>query len=164
MQSKGGGPVNNLVFNIVLNLFRLVNGNWQNEKLPAYTSSIANANILIDSGDTIHIVYRSLIDLYTGEKAIVHIYGTPGQWTREKIISGLFPGLSDINAALDSSGKLHISFYCYQSQSVYYLTNATGSWQYESVTAAEMSPNKIVITPNGDYIRMAAKQYNRVHN
>ena len=144
------------------------NEKWHSEEVPYTTERVDDPYILIDNSDIIHIFYVTYNDYYTGIWKIVHIYGQPGQWSHQHLISGELPNIHQIEATIDNNDKLHISFASCDSgigiHIVYYLTNVSGSWQYEQVVAdTETLSSKIAILPDGT-VYIAAKTLNVFDN
>ena len=130
----------------------LENGSWQHEQVPDILGKTEDFSILIDSNDTIHILHVAYDDSQ-GPYWIVHSYGRPGQWSLEYPIEQEQIRISYMSTTIDSNDKLHVSFSVYDyntdSYTIYYLTNSSGTWQYEVVVEdAESAGSKIIVSPD----------------
>lgn len=81
-------------------------------------------------------------------------------WTIETIDKNVEGGNGEINAVIDKQGKLHVSYYDFDSDSIRYVTNKNGKWEGESIAFADLTPgagqeylvdyNSIAVDANGN--------------
>jgi hypothetical protein len=108
---------------------------WDVEIVDGNASGQVHASICAQSDGTVHIAYReqaSTIKYVTGSKAS---WSTPVTVDSGGVIY-------DTDIALDSSDKVHISYYLGGLINIKYATNATGSWQAQELSAYSGSSGK----------------------
>ncbi len=94
---------------------------WKIEAVdaPKYFSNSSSRAIAIDAHNYPHIAY--------GGDHLYYAYFHGSKWIYETVDAS--PGVgSDASIALDSSGKVHISYFDYSNKDLMYATNAYGTW------------------------------------
>ena len=83
-------------------------------------SSYVDANIAVDTGDTVHVGYA-------GNQGITHAVYANGTWAAETIDAG---GWCDSSLVLDATDKVHFAYYASSTSAgeLRYATNVSGSW------------------------------------
>lgn len=128
------------------------------------TSTIANdvhgyasfiyVSIAVDSSGKVHISYNDY-NINTEEGFLKYITNASGSWVTTTIESSKNVSEPwDNSIAVDSSGKVHISYYNSNSESLKYATNASGLW----VTATIDSEGNA-----GEYNSIAIDKSGKVH-
>jgi hypothetical protein len=93
-------------------------GSWVGQ--PVSPSPYVDANIAVDSADTVHVGYA-------GIQGIRHAVYANGAWTSETVDASGWCGSS---FALDATDKAHFAYYASSTSAGYlmYATNASGAW------------------------------------
>ena len=98
-------------------------GSWVGQ--PISPSPYVDANIAVDSADTVHIGYA-------GNQGIIHAVYANGAWISDTVDAGGWCGAS---FALDAADKAHFVYYASSTSAGYlmYATNASGAWVHGTV-------------------------------
>jgi hypothetical protein len=93
-------------------------GSWAGQ--PIGPSPYVDANIAVDSGDTVHVGYA-------GNQGIIHAVYANGTWAANMIDAG---GWCDSSLALDATDKAHFVYYASSTSAgeLRYATNVSGAW------------------------------------
>jgi hypothetical protein len=93
-------------------------GSWTGESIGP--SPYVDANIAVDSGDTVHVGYA-------GSQGIIHAVYVNGAWAAETIDAG---GWCDSALALDATDKAHLAYYASSTSAgeLRYATKVSGAW------------------------------------
>jgi hypothetical protein len=98
-------------------------GFWAGQ--PFVPSPYVDANIAVDSADTVHVGYE-------GNQGIVHAVYANGAWVSETVDAGGWCGSA---FALDATDKVHFAYDASSTSAGYlmFATNATGTWEHGTV-------------------------------
>ena len=138
-------------------------GSWVTETVDNTYVGISTS-LAIDSQDKVHISYDNLYPAYP-YFGIWYATNATGSWVRgvlEMAVASVDAG-SAISLALDSQGKVHISYNggdlydFYNDDGLKYTTNATGSWVTETVYGVS-SYNSLAIDSQ-DKVHISYKGY-----
>ena len=127
-----------------------VSGSWVTTPLVQNADATSYHDIVVDSNDKIHIVWRNY-----SSGSLIHLTNAGGSWVNTTVDSSV--GTGRVSMAIDSLDNLHISYY--DSSPGYngdlkYAHNTGGSW---TKTFIDSTPNKageynsITIDSNDDY-------------
>jgi hypothetical protein len=97
-----------------------VSGAWVISTVQSGSVDQAGISIATDSGGKAHICYQNNGDL-------VYATNSSGIWVKTIVDAGAWPGDSAI--AVDSNGKIHISYFYLTNFDLKYATNSSGTWQ-----------------------------------
>jgi len=114
-------------------------GSWVVETVDSSRLASATASVAVDSADNVHITY-------VGPQGLMYRTNASGSWVTETIDS---EGKWGPSIAVDSSGKVHISYSTYSCSvsisCLKYATNASGSWVSEMLDSMAKSNTSIAI-------------------
>jgi hypothetical protein len=120
---------------------------WDIETIDSSATGQVHASLAVDTARTIYIAYRS------DTSTLKYVTGTAGAWsTPVTVDSG--GAISDTSIALNSDGKVYISYYLGGETKIKIATNVTGSWVVqlieESFSASQGKHTSIVIDAHDD--------------
>jgi hypothetical protein len=114
-------------------------GGWQTGTIDDALKDIDSVTLKIDASNAAHVCYSDFYQLRFASNR-------SGSWIVSDIgAAQTTPGNLNCNLALDSAGKIHLSYIDPQADRLLYATNRSGSWDIE-VVEQDMSANAIAGT------------------
>jgi hypothetical protein len=135
---------------------------WQREIIDNTSGYVgASASIAIDTNDKVHISYYDETN-----HSLKYATNVSGKWAISFVdIAGYYTDISGriqyVNMvgmynsiAIDSSGYVHISYYCLDDENLKYATNSSGSWVVEVIDETDSV---------GKFTSLAIDSHDKVH-
>ncbi len=118
-----------------------VSGSWTNNTLIDNDAQCGTA-LAIDANKVAHIAYMKSSTLHYATNG-------SGSWVSTIVDTLSWIGGAEVSIAIDSSGRVHISYQDALNQNLKYSTNASGTWQGKYIASNGGGYSQIRVDPTG---------------